>query len=219
MISFGGMGVLNRGFWVAFAGLLIFSGILGGSLRIPQVGRPLHAGPVADPGGPYRSVEGSPVSFDGSHSRGSTGDNVTFGMAAVVNQPDAASPDGDGALVRDSQGTVYVAWLRKGLGVPGNGNDQVLFVRRDPNGSFSPPLVIDSKDSQTGGLGRPAVTTGANQIYVAWTSSGFGTHGIFLRKSSNRGESFGSARLVFGNHSYDTNIPWTGAVVFLDRAG
>ena len=175
----------------------------------------LATGPVADPGGPYTATEGDGLPLDGTHSRGSIGDRLAFGLSQVVNPSTARPFDEEAAIASDADGRILVAWIR--IDEAGVRWSRLLLSRRLPNGTFTPPLELDAREQVAQGIVSPSVSTFGDAVFVAWGVTGYPPNGVYLRKSVDKGLSFGPARLVHTRGSMEPEF--VGIRALLDGSG
>ena len=105
------------------------------------------------------------------------------------SEPIKISNDGTSEITRDTQmvvleNNVYVVWFDKSTA---NG---VFFVKSEDNGrTFSTPINLSGElpDVQ-----MAQIAAFEDRLYVIWQDSSLGNSEVFLRKSHDKGQSFGS---------------------------
>ena len=96
---------------------------------------------------------------------------------------------GAAVLTRDtqmvvSQNNVYVVWVDK------SSKNGVYFVRSDDNGrTFSTPINLSGEAPV---IGMAQIAGFGEDLYVIWEDRRLGNSEVFLRKSNDKGQSFGS---------------------------
>ncbi len=172
--------------------------------------------PIARPGGPYHTTEGTEVRLNGSASRGSSGGPLGISYERMINPPEGAPTDRDAAMAMDSDGNIHIVWLREAEHIPGfPGALSLLYSRRNQDGSFTTPTVLFANPS--GHLSRtPSMATHGRVVYVAWG----GVDGVLLTRSLDGGGTFQPEIFVYNgrdHHEYD--VEWVGALIKVDPLG
>jgi len=122
------------------------------------------------------------------------GTNIFFSMSenngiSFSNPIRISNIGGVAELTRDTQmvvseNNVYVAWVDK------SSKNGVYFVRSDDNGrTFSTPINLSGEAPV---IGMAQIAGFGEDLYVIWEDTRLGNSEVFLRKSNNKGQSFGS---------------------------
>jgi hypothetical protein len=134
--------------------------------------------------------------------RRSTDGGATFGSTVNLSNNAAESAP---AAVAVSGNNVYVDWRDN---TPGNFD---IFYRRSTDGgaSFGSTVNLSNNAGDSGGISQGIAASGSN-VYIVWFDNTPGNFEIFLRKSVNSGDIFGST--VNYSHSTGDSIAPTIAV-------
>ena len=139
--------------------------------------------------------------------------NIFFTMSDnngnSFSNPIKISNDGSAELTRDtqiiaSQNNVYIVWFDK------SAEGGTFFVRSDDFGrAFSKPINLSGKVPN---VAMAQITSYQDDLYVIWQDSRLGNGDVFLRKSTDKGKSFGSTVNISHDES-ESNLSILGPQV------
>ena len=99
----------------------------------------------------------------------------------------AGCPHHGGALSADGQGGLHLVWYTQGK------TRQGLFYRRLDGEAMTAPVKFGNDDAQAG---HPTVLAQGDRITLAWREFDGKAYSVWLRQSTDRGESWSAPRLV-----------------------
>ena len=110
-----------------------------------------------------------------------------LGMSLVILRIILSNTDGSSSIpsIAESGNNVYVVWRDN---TPGSYD--ILYRRSTDGGaSFGSTVNLSNNDGHSD---LPAIATSGSNVYVVWFDNTPGNFEIFLRKSVNTGDTFGS---------------------------
>jgi len=128
------------------------------------------------------------------------GSDTVFNSA--INLSTDPAFDSDYPIVAASGTGIYVTWLNSTFG----SNTDVLFRASNDSGTTFGPVINLSKNLPAGNNVNQQVAASGNYVYVVWQESTTGNDEIWLRTSSNNGQSFGGA-VNLSNDAQSSGFP------------
>ena len=117
----------------------------------------------------------------------STDGGNNFGPATTITSTNNGIPTQGYSIAIDSSKNIYVVWARD------DGASTKLFLKKSTDGgnNFGPATTITSPNSD---IWHSSIVLDSNKnIYVVWTEGPANAKEVYIKKSSNGGNSFGQA--------------------------